>query len=185
MEAGMWKTLHNDQTRVVDAKKKKNWDKVVSDCTETDDQDAGCDEFFANIFSQGSDEMKRAMNKSFVESGGKKESRARLPLEWNGSNGMENLSMNLDCDLTYLLIIWDSQAVTHPSTNQTRCCLTSGIGREPVFSAWYGSSHLPKKQDRYAQNMVLPVLSMVWQFSSFKKAGSRYGSCLYAQNMAV
>uniref|UniRef100_T1IHX8 CS domain-containing protein n=1 Tax=Strigamia maritima TaxID=126957 RepID=T1IHX8_STRMM len=70
MAAGMWKTLHDDQTRVVDAKKKKNWDKVVSDCTEIDDQDAGGDEFFANIFSQGSDEMKRAMNKSFVESGG-------------------------------------------------------------------------------------------------------------------
>ena len=27
-----------------------------------------------------------------------------------------------------------SQAVTHPSTNRTRRCLTSVIGREPVFS---------------------------------------------------
>ena len=29
---------------------------------------------------------------------------------------------------------WYSQAVTHPSTDQARRCLTSVIGREPVFS---------------------------------------------------
>ena len=29
---------------------------------------------------------------------------------------------------------WYSQAVTHPSTNQARRCLTSVIGREPVYS---------------------------------------------------
>ena len=33
---------------------------------------------------------------------------------------------------------WCSQAVTHPSTNQARRCLTSVIRREPVFSTWYG-----------------------------------------------
>ena len=31
-----------------------------------------------------------------------------------------------------------SQAVTHPSTDRARCCLTSVFGRELVFSAWYG-----------------------------------------------
>jgi hypothetical protein len=31
-----------------------------------------------------------------------------------------------------------SQAVTHPSTNRARRCLTSVIGREPVLSTWYG-----------------------------------------------
>ena len=31
-----------------------------------------------------------------------------------------------------------SQAVTHPSTIRARRCLTSVIGREPVFSTWYG-----------------------------------------------
>ena len=31
-----------------------------------------------------------------------------------------------------------SQAVTHPSTNPARQSLTSVIGREPVFSLWYG-----------------------------------------------
>ena len=34
--------------------------------------------------------------------------------------------------------IWCSQAVTHPSTNQTRRCLTSLIGREAVCSTWCG-----------------------------------------------
>ncbi|GBP15865.1 hypothetical protein EVAR_12464_1 [Eumeta japonica] len=29
-----------------------------------------------------------------------------------------------------------SQAVTHPSTDRARRCLTSVIGREPVYSAW-------------------------------------------------
>ncbi|OXA44502.1 hypothetical protein Fcan01_20555 [Folsomia candida] len=32
----------------------------------------------------------------------------------------------------------DSQAVTHPSTNRARRCLTSVIGRELVHSTWYG-----------------------------------------------
>ena len=31
-----------------------------------------------------------------------------------------------------------SQAVTHPSTDRARRCLTSVIRREPVFSTWYG-----------------------------------------------
>ena len=34
-----------------------------------------------------------------------------------------------------------SQAVTHPSTNLARCCLTLVIGRELVCSAWYGRRH--------------------------------------------
>ena len=31
-----------------------------------------------------------------------------------------------------------SQAVSHPSTTRARRCLTSVIGREPVYSTWYG-----------------------------------------------
>jgi hypothetical protein len=36
-----------------------------------------------------------------------------------------------------------SQAVTHPSTNRARRCLTSVIGREPVLSTWYGRRRQP------------------------------------------
>ena len=35
-----------------------------------------------------------------------------------------------------------SQAVTHPSTNRSQPCLTSVIGRELVFSRWYGRRHV-------------------------------------------
>ena len=35
-----------------------------------------------------------------------------------------------------------SQAVPHPSTILARWCLTSVIGRERVFSSWYGRRHL-------------------------------------------
>ena len=31
-----------------------------------------------------------------------------------------------------------SQAVSHPSTNRAQHCLTSVIGRELVYSMWYG-----------------------------------------------
>ena len=40
-----------------------------------------------------------------------------------------------------------SQAVTHPSTNRARRCLTSVIGREPVLSTWYGRRRFPKRTD--------------------------------------
>ena len=40
--------------------------------------------------------------------------------------------LNFACDIMY------SQVVTHPSTNMTRCCLTSVIRRERVLSTWYG-----------------------------------------------
>ena len=37
-----------------------------------------------------------------------------------------------------------SQAVTHPSTNRSQPCLTSVIGRELVYSRWYGRRHLQR-----------------------------------------
>ena len=37
-----------------------------------------------------------------------------------------------------------SQAVTHPSTNRSQPCLTSVIGRELVYSRWYGRRHLSR-----------------------------------------
>ena len=47
-------------------------------------------------------------------------------------------------ELFYAYSTWYSQAVTHPSTDQARRCLTSVIGQEPVFSAWYGFCFLYK-----------------------------------------
>ena len=42
-----------------------------------------------------------------------------------------------------------SQAVTHPSTNPARQSLTSVIGREPVFSLWYG-----RRQGNQGENLL-------------------------------
>ena len=42
-----------------------------------------------------------------------------------------------------------SQAVTHPSTNPARQSLTSVIGREPVFSLWYG-----RRQGNHGENLL-------------------------------
>lgn len=55
-----------------------------------------------------------------------------------------------------------SQAVTHPSTRPARHWLTSVIGREPVYSAWYGRRHYAyRKQLFYAEHRQLHGVS-VW-----------------------
>ena len=46
-----------------------------------------------------------------------------------------------------------SQAVPHPSTIPARRCLTSVIGRERVFSSWYGRRHLFRRYFR----VLLPI----------------------------
>jgi len=38
-------------------------------------------------------------------------------------------------------IVYLLKAVTHPSTNRARRCLTSVIGREPAYSTWYEPRH--------------------------------------------
>lgn len=47
----------------------RNWDKVVSEMTK-DDDDNDVNTLFKKIYSEGSDEVRKAMNKSFMESGG-------------------------------------------------------------------------------------------------------------------
>ena len=46
-----------------------------------------------------------------------------------------------------------SQAVTHPSTNRARSCLTSVIGRELVFSTWYGRRYCYELGSRHMLNL--------------------------------
>ncbi|XP_066516371.1 protein SGT1 homolog [Hoplias malabaricus] len=53
----------------------RNWDKLVGDIKEEEkneklEGDAALNQLFQQIYSDGSDEVKRAMNKSFMESGG-------------------------------------------------------------------------------------------------------------------
>ncbi|XP_051995340.1 protein SGT1 homolog [Xyrauchen texanus] len=53
----------------------RNWDKVVGEIKEEEksenvEGDAALNKLFQQIYSDGSDEVKRAMNKSFMESGG-------------------------------------------------------------------------------------------------------------------
>lgn len=53
----------------------RNWDKVVGDIKEEEKKeklegDAALNNLFQQIYTDGSDEVKRAMNKSFMESGG-------------------------------------------------------------------------------------------------------------------
>ena len=52
-----------------------------------------------------------------------------------------------------------SQAVTHPSTNRSQPCLTSVIGRELVYSRWYGRRHLGKGKNStwWTQNRQVGV----------------------------
>jgi hypothetical protein len=57
-----------------------------------------------------------------------------------------------------------SQAVTHPSTNRARRCLTSVIGREPVLSTWYGRRrlHAVKVASHTSILRNLPIISSFW-----------------------
>ena len=57
-----------------------------------------------------------------------------------------------------------SQAVSHPSTDEAQCCLTSVIGREPVHSAWYGrwQESEPIFKDFYHINLLLSHLTQTW-----------------------
>ena len=47
-----------------------------------------------------------------------------------------------------------SQAVTHPSTERARHCLTSVIRREPVYSVWYGRRHQNCLHNSYFYSLI-------------------------------
>lgn len=70
-EADRWDTL---ERAVVQPPKEpvgqgRNWDKVVNEMTKDDDE-SDVNTLFKKIYSEGSDEVRKAMNKSFMESGG-------------------------------------------------------------------------------------------------------------------
>lgn len=49
---------------------KKNWDAILAELDEEESKEQNVDALFKQIYQNGSDEVRRAMNKSFMESGG-------------------------------------------------------------------------------------------------------------------
>lgn len=49
---------------------KKNWDAIVDEFEKEEEKDQDVNELFKQIYQSSSDEVRRAMNKSFQESGG-------------------------------------------------------------------------------------------------------------------
>ena len=62
-----------------------------------------------------------------------------------------------------------SQAVTHPSTNLARCCLTYVIGREHVCSAWYGRRHFQQADNtiyaRFTKQLDIKNIAYITKYS--------------------
>jgi suppressor of G2 allele of SKP1 len=67
-----WDSTVSNVTSKPPAASKKNWDKIVKEEVEEEkpDGEAGLNKVFQDIYSNASDEQKRAMMKSFLESGG-------------------------------------------------------------------------------------------------------------------
>lgn len=49
---------------------KKNWDAIVDEFEKEEEKSQGVNELFKQIYESGSEDVRRAMNKSFQESGG-------------------------------------------------------------------------------------------------------------------
>ena len=62
-----------------------------------------------------------------------------------------------------------SQAVPHPSTILARRCLTSVIGRERVYSSWYGRRHRKVARTRCGAGVLISVWEKIMNFWVFLK----------------
>lgn len=49
---------------------KKNWDVIIDEFEKEEGKDQGVNELFKQIYESGNEDVRRAMNKSFQESGG-------------------------------------------------------------------------------------------------------------------
>lgn len=58
------------QQPVIKAFTKKNWDAIIDEFEKEEEKDQDVNELFKQIYQSGSEEVRRAMNKSFQESGG-------------------------------------------------------------------------------------------------------------------
>ena len=70
-----------------------------------------------------------------------------------------------------------SQAVTHPSTDWTQHCLTSVIGRELVYSMWYGRWHL-KVANSHFFNLSHHYRKGRWNLKTGLKTQFSFSFCL-------
>ena len=70
-----------------------------------------------------------------------------------------------------------SQAVTHPSTDWTQHCLTSVIGRELVYSMWYGRWHL-KGANSHFFNLSHHYRKGSWNLKTGLKTQFSFSFCL-------
>lgn len=59
-----------EQQSVIKPFTKKNWDAIIDEFEKEEEQESGVNELFRKIYESGSDEVRKAMNKSFQESAG-------------------------------------------------------------------------------------------------------------------
>lgn len=63
-------TTKNKQELVIKPFTKRNWDAIIDEFEKEEEKDKGVNDLFKQIYESGSDEVRRAMNKSFQESAG-------------------------------------------------------------------------------------------------------------------